>query len=136
MYIWPARPEVEHAVGLHGSDLDRYMVRLNLRLIAGNPFDYLLAVGGAAAGYVLPATTDKASGGTRLGQAAFGMAHVAVLAGFIAQAFGMVGRAPRRPAPARRGDPRSLRYCRHPTSLADGIGPHRAHGDLVDGPSK
>lgn len=43
-YIWDTRDELERVTGLTGPDLDRYLLRVQLRLIADNPFGYLDAV--------------------------------------------------------------------------------------------
>jgi hypothetical protein len=51
-YIWMARPRLEAATGLHGRALDRYLMRIDLELIAHNPFGYLDTVKSASAAYV------------------------------------------------------------------------------------
>lgn len=40
-YIWRARPRLEEVTGLHGRELDRYVMEMDLVLIANNPYAYL-----------------------------------------------------------------------------------------------
>lgn len=50
-FIWEARPALERATGLHGRALDRYVLEMDLELIANNPFGYLDTVKTASVNY-------------------------------------------------------------------------------------
>lgn len=93
MYMWATRKQLGDALDLQGAALDRYLVRLNLRLIATNPFEYLLGAARAGVLYVAPATSDRVSAGSGVGRLVIGVVHLVVLAGFVVQAVGMVGLA-------------------------------------------
>jgi lipopolysaccharide/colanic/teichoic acid biosynthesis glycosyltransferase len=65
MYIWSMQPRLEAVTGLQGLALERFMLKMNLGLIAAAPLEYLSEVGRAVATYWLPAFTELSFGGSR-----------------------------------------------------------------------
>ena len=63
--IWSARSELETVTGLPTPDLSRYLVRMNVRLIAMAPIEYLQEVAQSIAGYWFPAAGPVTTMGSR-----------------------------------------------------------------------
>jgi hypothetical protein len=91
MYIWSALPELQRQTGMNTAQLSRYMMRLNLRLIAAAPLDYVMEVFRAASAYWFPAVTPVASMNSRLLQAIWSALHFLLLGAFAVQAVLVVG---------------------------------------------
>ena len=85
VYIWPLRQQLAATTGLTGRELDQYMLRLNLGLIASNPLDYLLAVTTAAGGYVLLYSPAEADFGARPLVLLWLSIHLLLALAFVAQ---------------------------------------------------
>jgi hypothetical protein len=83
--LWLERERVEAATGMSPRELDRELLRLDARLIAQNPLDYLLAVGNVAPTFVFPSASTKATGGHSAVQLLFAVASFAVVALFVVQ---------------------------------------------------
>lgn len=62
--IWHAREELSKALGLRTPELSAYLVRMNLRLIAQSPLEYLEEVGRSLAAYWFPAAGPLAAMGS------------------------------------------------------------------------
>lgn len=100
MYIWSVRPQVGEVSGRTGRDLDQYMLRLNLQLIAANPASYVGAVTAAAGSYVLLASPEDADFGVRPLKLLWMAVHFALALVFVAQACVVAGLAVLRRIPA------------------------------------
>jgi hypothetical protein len=85
MYIWSVRPTLQANPGQSAQDLDRRMLRLNLRLIAHNPLDYLSAVATASGTYVLLAGADDDRLNSAAARAVWAPMHLLLGAVFLAQ---------------------------------------------------
>jgi hypothetical protein len=59
--IWHAREELSKALGLNTPELSAYLVKMNSRLIAQAPLEYLHEVGRAFAAYWFPASGPLAA---------------------------------------------------------------------------
>jgi hypothetical protein len=82
MYIWSVRPELPALTNLPDPTLERYMLRLNLELIAAAPLEYLTDVGRAAVTYWFPAATEMSFGQSRRTQLLWTVWSFAVVVAF------------------------------------------------------
>jgi hypothetical protein len=78
--IWHARDELSRATGLSTPQLSAYLVKMNLRLIAQSPLEYLEEVGRAFAAYWFPATGPLASMGSSTLRWLWALLHLSVVA--------------------------------------------------------
>ncbi|MEZ5204448.1 MAG: hypothetical protein R2701_08750 [Acidimicrobiales bacterium] len=83
-YIWRARPRLEAATGLHGRELDRYVMRIDVELITNNPFAYLDTVKTASVNYTNLDSQPAILGLGRPAAWAQQAAHLVLLALFVA----------------------------------------------------
>jgi hypothetical protein len=96
--IWHARAELSKATGLSTPELSAYLVKMNLRLIAQSPLEYLEEVGRSSATYWFPAVGPLAAMGSSALRWLWALLHLAVVAVLIMTP-GVVLRAmPARPA--------------------------------------
>jgi hypothetical protein len=94
--IWHARDEISKATGLSTPELSAYLVKMNLRLIAQSPLEYLEEVGRSFVTYWFPAVGPLAAKGSSALRWLWGLLHLAVMMVLIMTA-GVVFRAmPRR----------------------------------------
>ena len=77
--IWHARDELSKAPGLSTPQLSAYLVKMNLRLIAQSPLEYLEEVGRAFASYWFPAAGRLASMGSSTFRWLWALLHLAVV---------------------------------------------------------
>lgn len=84
VYIWATRDDVLAATDMDEAEVNRYMVRLNLELIARNPLRYTSEVQRSLATYLGPSAEERYASGV-VGQAFWSIAHYLALAAFIAQ---------------------------------------------------
>ncbi len=84
VYIWATRDDVLAATDMNDAEVNRYMIGLNLDLIARNPLRYVTLVQRSFADYLGPAAGERYASGA-LGQASWTIAHYLVLAAFVAQ---------------------------------------------------
>jgi hypothetical protein len=86
-YAFAVRGELERAMGFDRQELDRWMLRVNLRLIAHHPFEYKDAVDQASVRYVAPESQPASRGlGKAQGWANAGV-HLGLTVAFLVQAF-------------------------------------------------
>lgn len=78
--IWHAREELSRATGLSTPQLSAYLVKMNLRLIAQSPLEYLEEVGRSFAAYWFPATGPLASMGSSTLRWLWALLHLSVVA--------------------------------------------------------
>jgi hypothetical protein len=83
--IWHAREELSKALGLSTPELSAYLVKMNIRLIAQAPLEYLKEVGRAFAAYWFPAAGPLSSMGSSVLRWTWALLHVAVVAIFFLQ---------------------------------------------------
>ncbi len=93
MYIWSAIPELQQATGMSTAELSRHMTKVNLRLIASAPLEYLIEVLRASGAYWLPAVTPVASLDSRALQSFWSLLHFGLVAAFFLQGFLVAGAA-------------------------------------------
>jgi len=77
--IWHARDELSKATGLSTPQLSAYLMKMNLRLIAQSPVEYLEDVGRAFAAYCFPAAGSLAGMGSSPLRWLWALLHLAVL---------------------------------------------------------
>ncbi len=83
--IWSVRPELSAATGLTAPELSRYLLRMNLRLIASNPIEYLQEVAHSMASYWFPAAGRLASLNSKVLRWTWGILHALLLTALIVQ---------------------------------------------------
>jgi hypothetical protein len=93
MYIWSAIPELEQATGMSTAELSRHMMKVNLRLIASAPLEYVTEVLRASGAYWLPAVTPVASMNSRALQSFWSLLHFGLVAVFLLQGVLVAGAA-------------------------------------------
>jgi 4-amino-4-deoxy-L-arabinose transferase-like glycosyltransferase len=89
--IWHAREELSKALGLSTPELSKYLVKMNLRLIAQAPLEYLDEVGRAYAAYWFPASGPLAAMNSPILRWSWVLLHLIVLAVFFVQLTVAVG---------------------------------------------
>jgi hypothetical protein len=89
--IWHAREELSKALGLNTPELSAYLVKMNMRLIAKAPLEYLHEVGRAYAAYWFPATGPLAAMNSPVLRWSWVLLHLIVLAVFFVQVTVAVG---------------------------------------------
>jgi hypothetical protein len=77
--IWHAREELSRVTGLNTPQLSAYLVRMNLRLIAQSPLEYLEGVGRSTATYWFPAVGPLAAMGSSTLRWLWALLHLAVV---------------------------------------------------------
>jgi hypothetical protein len=100
-FIFRARPELQRVTGKQGPELDRYVLEMDLWLIAHHPFDYLDAVLRACVNYVPVDSQGAILGWGRPAAWAMAATHLGLLALFAAVAavvpgLALAGRVSRR----------------------------------------
>lgn len=95
--IWHAREELSKALGLRTPELSAYLVKMNLRLIAQSPLEYLEEVGRSAAAYWFPAVGPLAALGSSALRWLWALLHLAVVVILIATAGPVMRQIPRQP---------------------------------------
>jgi len=93
--IWHAREELSKALGLNTPELSAYLVKMNSRLIAQAPLEYLHEVGRAFAAYWFPASGPLAAMGFSSLRWMWALLHLAVVATCLLQVSGALGVAKR-----------------------------------------
>jgi hypothetical protein len=83
--IWSVRDELAAVTGLSRVDLSAYLLRMNLRLIARAPVEYLQEVARAAAVYWFPAAGGLAAMGSSVLRWLWAALHVALVSFFFLQ---------------------------------------------------
>jgi hypothetical protein len=83
--IWSVRPELSAATGLASPELSRYLLRMNLRLIASNPIEYLQEVARSMASYWFPAAGHLASLNSKVLRWTWGILHALLLTALLVQ---------------------------------------------------
>lgn len=78
--IWHARDELSKATGLSTPELSAYLVKMNLRLIAQSPLEYLEEVGRSSATYWFPAVGPLAAMGSSALRWLWALLHLSVVA--------------------------------------------------------
>jgi hypothetical protein len=91
-YSFAVRDELRRALGMSEPKLDDYVLRLNLRLIAGHPFEYLDAVTTASAKYVQIDAEPPLQGLGRLAAWVMSLVHLALVAVAVAAAAALSSR--------------------------------------------
>lgn len=91
MYIWNVKETISQQLGMSPAAADRYMIGLNLGLIARHPLNYMQSVTTASGAYLLPSATDKATGGRSIVQLLWAVLHLVVLASFSVQLVAVPG---------------------------------------------
>lgn len=89
--IYSARQELTAVTGMSTPELSRYLVRMNLRLIALAPIEYLQEVARSMGIYWFPAAGHLASMNSRLLRWAWALLHVVLLSAFALQLVVFVG---------------------------------------------
>jgi hypothetical protein len=89
--IWHAREELSRALGLGTPELSAYLVKMNLRLIAQAPLEYLDEVGRAYAAYWFPASGPLAAMNSPALRWSWVLLHMVVLAVFFLQVTVAIG---------------------------------------------
>ena len=83
--IWHARAELSKALGLNTPQLSAYLVKMNLKLIARSPVEYLSSVGRAYSAYWFPATGQLAAMNSSALRLLWFALHLVVLGVFFVQ---------------------------------------------------
>jgi hypothetical protein len=99
-YIWRARPRLAEVTGLEGRALDRYVLELDLHLIATNPYGYLDTVKTASVNYSQMDSQPAVLGLGRPAAWAMQAVHLVLLVAFFAAAGLVPGLALARRVPA------------------------------------
>jgi hypothetical protein len=83
--IWHAREELSKTLGLNTPELSAYLVKMNLKLIAQSPLEYLEDVGRSFAAYWFPAAGPLATMGSSTLRWLWALVHFAVVMLFFLQ---------------------------------------------------
>lgn len=94
MYIWKVdKNKLSQATGLHGTELDSYMLKLNLQLIQASPIGYVTEVGISLVNYWLPVSGPFANNNSRMMQTLWSIMHLVLVAVFFTTLLAVLGTA-------------------------------------------
>jgi hypothetical protein len=91
VYIWGVQNKVAKAAGLGRPEIDTYMLRLNLRLIAEHPLEYVSVVGDATSDYSALSATGLAFAESKALQLGYALLHYLIVALFVVQVVAVMG---------------------------------------------